>query len=309
MVPSFTFDVNEIDEAALQEVVNDFEQQQFNYLLVGNKVDIEQNAIRKFEKFSNTLFISAKGQQNITHLKTELVSYHREHIVARAASLVTFQNIADRNEFIFRTHYSIDRTVIIPGNIGPPRFTPKWQNKNTSTGVKNLIYVGNLSVSKGLRYLLEALAILKDRGYMNLKLFILGKPDEKKEIETIITRLNISNMVSIEGYQLPFPYFVKCDLLVYPSLYDAFPDAVLEALHAGCPVIASAVGGLPDILVAADLLFPIADSLAIADKIECAIKDPEYYQKIRILCAKRAQVYQFDWAEAFENAMKAGLPG
>ncbi len=85
----YLFDVNEIDEAALQEVVNDFEQQQFNYLLVGNKVDIEQNAIRKFEKFSNTLFISAKGQQNITHLKTELVNKAIDGQINTEATIVT----------------------------------------------------------------------------------------------------------------------------------------------------------------------------------------------------------------------------
>ena len=85
----YLFDVNEIDEAALQEVVNDFEQQQFNYLLVGNKVYIEQNAIRKFEKFSNTLFISAKGQQNITHLKTELVNKAIDGQINTEATIVT----------------------------------------------------------------------------------------------------------------------------------------------------------------------------------------------------------------------------
>jgi tRNA modification GTPase len=98
----YLFDVNEIDEAALHEVVNDFEQQQFNYLLVGNKVDIEQNAIRKFEKFSNTLFISAKGQQNITHLKTELVNKAIDGQINTEATIVTNARHFDALQKLFK---------------------------------------------------------------------------------------------------------------------------------------------------------------------------------------------------------------
>ena len=87
------------------------------------------------------------------------------------------------------------------------------------------------------------------------------------------------------------------------TLYDAFPDAVLEALHAGCPVIASRIGGLQDILKYPELLFNLGDIQGIADCIENCISDASYYLRIRTLCAERASEFRFDWAKKFEQAM------
>jgi glycosyltransferase involved in cell wall biosynthesis len=110
-------------------------------------------------------------------------------------------------------------------------------------------------------------------------------------------------MVSLEGFKDPFPYLAECDLMVYPTLYDAYPDTVLEALHTGCPVIAASAGGLPDLLQHQELLFKSGDCNEIAGKIERCITENSFYQKIRLLCAERAEAHRFDWAGRFETAM------
>jgi len=123
----------------------------------------------------------------------------------------------------------------------------------------------------------------------------------------LIQQLRLDKLISIEGYQDPFPYLAKNDLMVYPTLYDAFPDTALEALHTGCPVIASSVGGLPDMLRYPELLFDSGEAAAIAARIEHCVEDKRFYQHIRALCAERAAAFRFDWAERFENAMKGYL--
>jgi glycosyltransferase involved in cell wall biosynthesis len=227
----------------------------------------------------------------------------RELQVSKEANLVTFQNNADRDDFIFRTGFAKAKTIAIPGNIGLPRCTPEWKDRNNSTVVRKLLYVGVISFTKGLQYLLEALAILKKKGYDSLQLFVLGKTDAASTVFDLVKSLDIENMVFFEGYTFPFPYLASCDLLVYPTLYDAFPDTILEALHAACPVIASAAGGIPDMLCYEDLLFPPGKAASIASHIQQLIDSPGYYRSIRDLCAKRAREYQFDWVERFENAM------
>jgi glycosyltransferase involved in cell wall biosynthesis len=92
--------------------------------------------------------------------------------------------------------------------------------------------------------------------------------------------------------------------MVYPTLYDAFPDTILEALHTGCPVIASRAGGIPDLLKHDELLFEPGNIYEIADRIEKCIRDKEFYMQIRDFCRSRAEVFYFNWAERFENAMK-----
>jgi len=227
----------------------------------------------------------------------------REKQVATQADLITFQNEPDRNDFLKRTGASFKKTIIIPGNIGLPRFKEEYKNKNISKDVKKLVYVGSVSVSKGLGYLLKALSELKKRGFTDLQLSVLGTVPDAKATQKLLQSLSIDNNVTLEGYTLPFPYLIKCDLMVYPTLYDAFPDTILEALHVGCPVLSSSVGGIPDLLGNSDLLFESANYTEIADKIEKCICDQSFYQHIRTLCAERADYFRFDWSSRFEDVM------
>jgi glycosyltransferase involved in cell wall biosynthesis len=206
--------------------------------------------------------------------------------------------------FLKRTRGDDSKIVIIPGNIGPPRCTPQWQNKNASTKLEKLVYVGSHAPNKGARELILALGVLKERGYGNLRCSILAHTDGTEPAVTLARKLHIDEMVIFEGYKDPFPFLASSDLMVYPVLYDAYPDTILEALHTGCPVIASSVGGLPDMLNFPELLFEPGNSVEIADRIERCIKDISFYQKLRELCAERAAFHHFDWAGKFETAMK-----
>ncbi|MDR1901252.1 MAG: glycosyltransferase family 4 protein [Treponema sp.] len=236
-------------------------------------------------------------------LLNEPINRFREKQAARFAELLTFQNVPDRDRFLRRTGCPEEKTVIIPGNIGPPRCAPEWQQKNASQGVEKIVYVGSLSADKGLWGLLKALALLKKRGFSNLKCSLLGRAETIDKTVRLVKNLGIAEMVSFEGYQDPFPYLVSGDLMVYPTLYDAYPDTVLESLHAGCPVIASSVGGLPDLLRYPELLFESGNIEEMASRIERCITDSVFYRRLRALCADRAQAHRFDWAERFEKAM------
>jgi glycosyltransferase involved in cell wall biosynthesis len=250
---------------------------------------------------------SLTKREYLFSLLYEPVNKSREKQAARFAELVTFQNVPDRDRFLVRTGAAASKTVIIPGNIGLPRCTPDWERKNTALKVEKILYVGSLSAGKGVRDLLCALGILKARGYDFLRCRLLGRNEGIDPTLQLIKQLGIESMVSIEGFKQPFPYLADCSLMVYPSLYDAYPDTALEALHTGCPVLASAVGGLPDLLKYPDLLFEPGNVRQIADRVEKCITDQKFYAHIRALCAERAEAHRFDWAERFENAMKEYL--
>jgi glycosyltransferase involved in cell wall biosynthesis len=250
-------------------------------------------------------------KQYLFSLCYDPVNRHREKQIARYADLITHQNKQDAGRFIaragafkpsFRSRLEA-RTVIIPGNIGPPRCRAEWQNRNKSKGVKKIVYVGSISAGKGFWDLLRALGKLKKKGFDFLSCLALGREEDISQTFHLLQELNIGEMVSIEGFKDPFPYLAECDLMIYPTLYDAYPDAVLEALHAGCPVIAASVGGIPELLKYSELLFEPGDYDGIAGKIEFCITDDAFYQKIRFLCAERAEAHRFDWAGQFETAM------
>jgi glycosyltransferase involved in cell wall biosynthesis len=152
--------------------------------------------------------------------------------------------------------------------------------------------------------LLRALALLRERGTAPPRCLILGRLERIEPAKRLIKKLNIEDLIRFEGFKDPFPYLADCDLMVYPTRYDAFPDTALEALFTGCPVIAAAVGGLPDMLLYPDLLFESGDVREIAARIERCVKDPAFYAHIRGLCQNRASVYRFNWAQRFEEVME-----
>jgi glycosyltransferase involved in cell wall biosynthesis len=250
-------------------------------------------------------------KQYLFSLVYNLVNRSREKQIARHADLITHQNQLDTSCFIsragafkssFRDRLKA-RTVIIPGNIGLPRCTAEWQNKIKSRDVRKIVYVGLLSASKGFWDLLKALGELRKRGYDFLSCMALGPEENMSQTLYLMKKLDIKEMVSIEGFRDPFPYLAESDLMVYPTLYDAYPDTVLEALHTGCPVIAASVGGIPDMLKYPELLFASGSFNEIAKKIELCIINNKFYQKIRSLCGERAEAHRFDWAGQFEAAM------
>jgi glycosyltransferase involved in cell wall biosynthesis len=234
----------------------------------------------------------------------EPVNRRREKKISRYAQLITFQNTQDRGRFLARTGCAAAKTLIIPGNIGPPRCAPEWENKNNSGRVEKIVYIGSLSAGKGLWELLRAVSLLKKKGYGFLRCHVLGRLENMAPTGRLIRELDIEENIIIEGFKEPFSFLADCDLMVYPTLYDAFPDTVLEALHTGCPVIASAVGGLPDLLSYSELLFESGNIQQMADRIERCIKEPSFYAYIRRLCSERAEAHRFDWAKQFETAMK-----
>lgn len=98
----YLFDVNEITETDLQQVVNTFEKEQIRYLLVGNKVDGQNAAAQqRFAAFADTVFISAKEHTHIEHLKEALMSkaidgdiYAESTIVTNARHYEALQHLA-----------------------------------------------------------------------------------------------------------------------------------------------------------------------------------------------------------------------
>jgi glycosyltransferase involved in cell wall biosynthesis len=245
-------------------------------------------------------------KQYLFSLLYERINLFRERQIAKHADMITFQSVLDMGDFIKRTGCDKEKIVIIPGNIGPPHFPGGWKGKNTAGKVDSLVYVGSFAANKGFVEMVKILAALKQRGWGNVKCHFLMREEEKERIQAVVHKYRVGDMAVFEGYQDPFPYLARASLFVYPALYDAFPDTVLEALYVNCPVIAASVGGIPDMLKHEELLFSRGDVNEAVSRLEKCLVEPGYYQKIRELCAERAPRFRFDWAKEFEDAM-AGL--
>ncbi len=128
-------------------------------------------------------------------------------------------------------------------------------------------YFGRDSREKGLDVLLKAFPLIH-RERPDVRLAVVGPADRRSSTEGIIWA----------GFQPDIrPWLYACDLVIVPSLREAFGLAALEALALGRPVIASRVGGLPELVQdgASGRLVPPGDAVALAEAVREALADPE----------------------------------
>jgi len=118
-------------------------------------------------------------------------------------------------------------------------------NLGISQDASVLLFVGSGFERKGLATALRALAGLPE----NTHLVVVGKDRQQRRYEALARGLGIANRVHFAGPQADVrPYYGMADVFVFPSLYDPFPNAVLEAMACGLPVIVSQTCGSADFL-------------------------------------------------------------
>ena len=137
--------------------------------------------------------------------------------------------------------------------------------------------IANFYPTKGLQYLIEAFSTLNaQHSTLNASLVIIGDGPERKKIELRIKDAELQNSVFLTG-RIPdaHRYLKVFDIFVLPSVKEGFPWALLEAMSAKLPVIATVVGANPEIIEndKNGLLVPPADSTAIAEALERLVKN------------------------------------
>lgn len=148
-----------------------------------------------------------------------------------------------------------------------------------SEDATDLVYVGEFRHIKGTDLLIQAVARLQADG-KPVTLTLAGDGEETETLKALIKKLDLGDAVRFIGFVKARTGFSKGKLLVVPSRGDSMPYVVIEAAAAGIPMIASNVGGIPEIFGPhRDALF-VANSVgAMADAIEAALADMDATQE------------------------------
>ena len=126
---------------------------------------------------------------------------------------------------------------------------------------------------KGHEFLFEAVA----RGLPEVRVVLAGDGRERKELESLASRLGIASRVTFLGFRDDLPVLMACaDVVVLPSLAEGLPLAVLEAMALGAPLVATAIGGTDEAIAdeVTGLLVPPRDSAALGAAVERVLTDP-----------------------------------
>jgi glycosyltransferase involved in cell wall biosynthesis len=147
--------------------------------------------------------------------------------------------------------------------IRPERFVVGWVGR--MTGVKRTDDV------------LEALRLLRERG-IDAVLLMVGDGPDRHHVEERASELGIVRHCLFLGYQEDVSGWYRAfDAMILPSANEGTPVVVIEALAAGCPVVATSVGGVPDVVREGidGFLVPPRDTEALAERLARLAQDPE----------------------------------
>ena len=177
--------------------------------------------------------------------------------------------------------------------------------------------VGNLDPRKNPAVLVEAMARVR-AAVPDARALLIGafrEPGYEASVRARIAALGLGDAVGVTGFLAnPFPVVERLDVLAHPALRDPFPLALLEGMALGRPIVASAVGGIPEMLEdgVSGLLVPPDDPPALSAAIVGLLRDPA--RRARMGAAARDRLTtRFSLAgfaaamfAAFDDAVRAG---
>jgi glycosyltransferase involved in cell wall biosynthesis len=175
-------------------------------------------------------------------------------------------------------------TVVSPGTDVPDRVAPLLASPPTIGTAARLESV------KGLPFLLQAAGALQRR-YPDLRIEIAGSGSCEPRLRLLASRLGLAESISFLGWQQDVDALHRrWQVFAQPSIYEGFGLAALEAMASGLPVVASATGGLPELVKdgITGFLVPVGDVDALADRLGQLLEDDEL--RVRMGQAARERV-------------------
>lgn len=131
-------------------------------------------------------------------------------------------------------------------------FTSNLSVNNTSTKQTVFLFIGRLIPRKGIQTLLQACSLLEQQGYDNYSLIVVGKGEQKNQLEQFCQTNKLEQYIQWIGqvdYKLIGTYFDRADILVLPSLEDTWGMVILEAILCGKMVLCSNAAGASEIVL------------------------------------------------------------
>ncbi|RDV84839.1 glycosyltransferase family 4 protein [Ammonifex thiophilus] len=221
-----------------------------------------------------------------------------EAFLSRRTFKVIAVSQALRAELVTKFHLPSEKVVVIPNGIDLTPFTlgvlfpTILRELPLPAGVPLLGTVARLVPQKGLPCLLEALALLPAE--LRPGWLIVGDGPLRQELEDKARALGLSHLVVFAGYRPPeeIPSILKViDIFVLPSLSEGLPLALLEAMAAGKPVVATAVGGIPEVVQEGrtGYLVPPGDAQALARALLSLLESPDRAREMGEAGRKRVE--------------------
>jgi glycosyltransferase involved in cell wall biosynthesis len=224
----------------------------------------------------------------------------QKKVARRLSHIITVSEVAKAHiADVFKI--PVEKLRVIYNGIDTAEFSPS--DKVTRLENRLLAVISRDTAVKGLRYLLEALAILRQKH--NLELVVVGSTMGDGVTEKRIHNLGLDHHVSftdqINTSELISQYR-QATITVVPSIYEGFGLPAAEAMACGCPVVSTTAGALPEVIGDAGIMVPPADVKALANAIDSLMENPDRRNNLAHLGRQRI-VEKFNWQNTAKQTL------
>lgn len=244
-----------------------------------------------------------------------------EQVILREVDRVVAATQAELAQFQWLYKVDTSHTAVISPGVNTAHFYPipideAKEFVGVSPDQNLLLFVGRIQPLKGIDTLLEAMALLEQRGVLvdhPVSLMVIGgepdasgddMPAEMARLKELCQSLGMGDLVTFIGKRdqdtLQY-YYSAAEIVVVPSHYESFGMVALEAMACGTPVVASETGGLIFLVRDGETGFhvPAGDAGALADRLQTLIED----EVLRVRLGRQAADYAkaYDWSVAADH--------
>ncbi|MEM9999671.1 MAG: glycosyltransferase family 4 protein [Pseudomonadota bacterium] len=161
-------------------------------------------------------------------------------------------------------------THIVYNGLAKNEFAPVKPVK----GAADFLFIGEMRDLKGYDLVIHASKALIDKGYASLKVLMVGSGPEEKQADRLIADHGLASIIERRAPMPARDAFALARCVVMPSRAEAMPYIVLEALGATMPIIASSVGGIPEIFAGTDVALIEPDTDPLEETMRSFLDDP-----------------------------------
>jgi 1,4-alpha-glucan branching enzyme len=226
----------------------------------------------------------------------ELIYAFQTNIEYKSADKVIAVSNATAEEAVGFFRLPRNRVVAIHNGVDLPNLLNSYAKKENKEQI--ILSVGRLCWSKGHKYLVDAMpAVLSE--FPSARLLLVGDGNQRDHLQHQAEKLGIKDAVGFLGRvskEKLHLLYCDADVFVHPSLYDPFPIAVLEAMSMRKSVVATRVGGIPEMITSGvdGLLVEPGNSFQLARAITDILSDSSCIRRLGQEARKRIEK-EFTW--------------
>jgi glycogen synthase len=212
--------------------------------------------------------------------------------VRRAAAVIVL--VPRTAELLGEDDVPRDKVHVLPSGFDPALFERPTEDVFPGVPHPRIGYVGRLAEQKRPDLLVEAFGDLEETA----SLIVVGDGPLRPQVEAAVRRSRARDRITLSGFvphqQVP-AVLRSVDLLVLPSIYEEMGSVLAEAMACGLPVVASDVGGIPDVVSDGEtgILVPPGDVPALSKALDGVLKDSSL--RTRLGAEARRQSSRYSW--------------